>query len=391
MGTAYDYLAWRGDLTFREAPLNEVDCLLLSVISYLDFQDIVPTSHTDGTISMMAAANAFLARHPDPKKQAMGVLIPREIVKVFFEMKNTKRFRNVEMKGYVNVIDPENEIQFSAVTFLLGNGSAVVTYRGTDDTLVGWKEDMNMCFLPVVPAQIKAVEYLQSVADAYAGSLVLTGHSKGGNLAVYAAVHSERAIRERITDVFSNDGPGFGKSILDDPVYLEMRPMIRSIVPQSSIVGMLLEHDENYTVVKSRQKNGFLQHNGLSWEILGGEFVRLKEISNESKNTDRTVNQWIRDMTPEQREEFAEAVYQLFSVEGVKTLTDLVAVRKKWLAHSKQLDPKVHETIQKMISALVALNAKNTLGGIFKGKAKASVPTESAVSPVDGVSADSAK
>jgi len=378
MGTVYDYLAWRGDLTFREAPLNEVDCLLFSVISYLDFKDIVPGGHTDGTISVMSAANGFLNRYPEPKKQAMGVLIPREIVKVFSVMKDTKRFRNVEMKGFVNLIDTEHEIQFSAVTFLLGNGSAVVAYRGTDDSLVGWKEDMNMCFLPVVPAQEKAVEYLQAAADAYDGRLVLTGHSKGGNLAVYAAVHSERTIRDRITDVFSNDAPGFGKSILDDHVYLEMRPLIRSIVPQSSIVGMLLEHDENYTVVKSRQKTGFLQHNGLSWEILGGEFVRLKEISNESKNTDRTVNQWIRDMTPEQREEFAEAVYQLFSVEGVKTLTDLVAVRKKWLAHSKSLDPKVHETIQKMISSLIALNAKNAFGGIFRAKPKKAPETDAA-------------
>ena len=376
MGTVYDYLDWRGDLTFREAPLNEVDCLLFSVISYLNFEGIVPEAHTDGTISIMAAANGFLARYPDPKKQAMGMLIPREIVKVFYKMKNTKRFRNVEMKAFVNVIDLEHEIQFSAVTFLLGNGSAVVTYRGTDDTLVGWKEDMNMCFLPVVPAQEKAVTYLHEAAEAYDGRLVLTGHSKGGNLAVYAAVHAERVVRDRITDVFSNDAPGFGKSILNDPVYLEMRPLIRSIVPQSSIVGMLLEHDENYTVVKSRQKNGFLQHNGLSWEIIGGSFVRLKEISSESKNTDRTVNQWIRDMTPEQREEFAEAVYQLFSVEGVKTLTDLVAVRKKWLAHSKSLDPKVHETIQKMISSLIALNAKNAFGGIFRAKPKQAQKSE---------------
>ncbi|MBQ8310529.1 MAG: DUF2974 domain-containing protein [Clostridia bacterium] len=374
MGTVYDYLDWRGDLTFREVPPNEVDCLLFSVISYMDFQEIVPDAHTNGSISLMAAANGFLARNPDPKKHAMGVLIPREIIKVFSKMKNTKRFRNVEMKAFVNLIDTEHEIQFSAVTFLLGNGSAVVTYRGTDDILVGWKEDMNMCFLPVVPAQEKAVEYLREASDAYDGRLILTGHSKGGNLAVFAAVHSERAIRERITDVFSNDAPGFGQSILEDPVYLEMRPLIRSFVPQSSIVGMLLEHDENYTVVKSRQKTGLLQHNGLSWEILGGGFVRLKEISNESKNTDRTVNQWIRDMTPAQREEFAEAVYQLFSVDGVTTLTDLVGVRKKWLAHSKSLDPKVHETIQKMLSSLIALNAKNVFGGIFRTRSNKTPP-----------------
>ena len=125
-----------------------------------------------------------------------------------------------------------------------------------------------MCFLPVVPAQEEAVRYLASVAENYEGSLVCTGHSKGGNLAVYAAVHSEKSVRKRIAQVYSNDGPGFGRSLEQDQCYLEMKPVIRSLVPQSSLVGMLLEHGNDYTVVKSRQ-TGLLQHDGLSWEVLG--------------------------------------------------------------------------------------------------------------------------
>lgn len=366
MGTVYDYLDWRGELTFSEAPLNEVDCLLFSVISYVDFYGIVPAElHKEGGVSLKAAANAFLARHPDLKKFSMGILMPKDIIKVFKKVKNTRRFRNVEMQGYTNVIDTKREMQFSAVTFYPGDGSAVVTFRGTDDTLVGWKEDLNMCFLPVVPAQEAAAEYLAQIAHFHEGPLVCTGHSKGGNLAVYAAVHSEKSIRKRITHVYSNDGPGFGRSLEYDHNYLEMKPVIRSLVPQSSLVGMLLEHDSNYTVVKSRQ-SGLQQHDGLSWEILGSSFVKEKEISKESKRTDRTVNQWIRDMTPEQREELAEAIYQLFSVEGAQTLTDMVAARKRWLAHSKQLDPKVHETIQKTLSMLIGLNAKSIFDGIVK-------------------------
>lgn len=356
MGTVYDYLTWRGDLTFRAAPFCEVDSLILSMFSYLDMKDIVPTLDEEGDISVWAAAKAFLARYPDPKKTKMGVLIPKDIVKMMKAMRSTKRFGTLRMSGFVNIIDPETELQFSAVTFLLNDGTAVVTYRGTDDTLVGWKEDMNMCFLPVVPAQLKAVEYLSTVAEKHKGKFILTGHSKGGNLAVYAAVHSDAAIRERIMAVYSNDGPGFGKNILDDSDYLEMRPRINNLVPQSSVVGMLLEHDENFTVVKSRQKVGLLQHNGLSWEILGNSFIHLKDVTPDSRKLDRTVNQWIRDMTPEQREEFAEAVYQLFSVEGAQTLTDLVAARKKWFSHTKNLDPKVHETIQKMFSELIGIN-----------------------------------
>ena len=370
MGTVYDYLTWRGDLTMRAAPFCEVDSLILSMFAYLDMQDIVPAPGEEGTLSVWAASKAFMERYPDPKKSKMGVLIPKDIVKMMRAMRSTKRFGTLKMSGYVNLIDPETELQFSAVTFLMADGTAIVTYRGTDDTLVGWKEDMNMCFLPVVPAQIKAVEYLKNVAKEHKGKLILTGHSKGGNLAVYAAVHSDAAIRERITAVYSNDGPGFGKNILDDPDYREIRPRICNLVPQSSVVGMLLEHDENFTVVKSRQKSGFLQHNGLSWEILGNSFVHLKDVTSDSRKLDRTVNQWIRDMTPEQREEFAEAVYQLFSVDGAQTLTDLVAARKKWFSHTKSLDPKVHETIQKMLSELIGINKISKIKDVFRRGAK---------------------
>ncbi len=366
MGTVYDYLTWRGDLTFRAAPFCEVDSLILSMFAYLDMQDIVPAPGEEGELSVWAASKAFLERYPDPKKSKMGVLIPKDIVKMMRAMRSTKRFGTLKMSGYVNLIDPETELQFSAVTFLMADGTAIVTYRGTDDTLVGWKEDMNMCFLPVVPAQTKAVEYLKNVAKDHKGKLILTGHSKGGNLAVYAAVHSDAAVRERITAVYSNDGPGFGKNILDDPDYREIRPRICNLVPQSSVVGMLLEHDENFTVVKSRQKSGFLQHNGLSWEILGNSFVHLKDVTPDSRKLDRTVNQWIRDMTPEQREEFAEAVYQLFSVDGAQTLTDLVAARKKWFSHTKNLDPKVHETIQKMLSELIGINKVSKIKDFFR-------------------------
>ena len=335
------------------------------MISYLDFLETVTDSHTESGVSIKAVANKLLSSTPDPTKLAKGVLIPKGIALILKKLKETRRFRHVLIRAFVNTVDVTRQIQFCAMTFLLENGTAVVTYRGTDDTLIGWKEDMNMSFLPVVPSQEEAVRYLQRVAEAHEGDLVCTGHSKGGNLAVFAAVHSEKSIRRRIKAVYSNDGPGFSRYLMDDPAYLEMRPVIHSLVPQSSVVGMLLEHDENYTVVKSREKTGFLQHNGLSWEVLGNSFVHLKKISAESRRTDRTVNQWIRDMTPEQREEFAEAVYQLFSVDGAQTLTDLVAARKKWFSHTKTLDPKVHETIQKMFSELIGINKLSRIKDFF--------------------------
>lgn len=363
MGTLYDYLKWRGDLSFSEVPMNDVDSLIFSLISYMDLAGIVPEDPRETSIPLKTAANSFFARHPDPKKISMGVIVPKEIITLFREAKDTRRFRSVELCAHTNLIDPVQEMQFSATTFLLEDGSTVVAYRGTDDTLIGWKENFNMSFLTTVPAQQHATEYLEHISLHFAGNLYVTGHSKGGNLAVYAAVHAASDVRNRIRQVWSNDGPGFSGGMLTDPAYLEMRARIKTLVPQSSVVGMLLEHDENYIVVKSRQAGPF-QHDGMSWNVMGGSFVILDRISEGSRKLDRTLNDWVRSMTPEQREEFVDAMYRVLSVNNATTLTELVSNGKQLIFKGKKqqqhLDPQVYQTIQKTL-ALLFDNKKNSL------------------------------
>ena len=369
MGTLYDYLNWRGDLTFSEVPPNEVDSMIFSLLSYVDMKGIVPDTYSGPSVPIRAAANAFFARNPDPRKISMGIIVPKEIITLLRAVKDTRRFRNVEMQAYVNVVDPQKEMQFSAITYLLSNGNAVVAYRGTDDSLVGWKEDFNMSFLPVVPAQIAATEYLNTAAEHLTGDIYVVGHSKGGNLAVYAAVRCKDTIKKRLLQVWSNDGPGFGEGMINDPAYIQMRPVIKTLVPQGSIIGMLLEHDENYTVVKSRQ-TGLFQHDGMSWNIMGGSFVHLEQVTGESKRIDRTLNQWIRKMTPEQREQFSDALFQILAADNSVTLTDLVGSIKntKWLQKVSSLDPQVRQTVQKTVSLLFDLSKKNILTELFLKK-----------------------
>ena len=368
MGTLFDYLNWRGDLSFSEAPLNEVDSLIFSLLSYVDLKGIVPEEHDGISVPIRAAANAFFAKHPDPKKISLGVIVPKEIIRLFKEAKDTKRFRGVEMKSHVNLIDTQREMQFSATTFLIDDRNAVIAYRGTDDTIVGWKENFNMSFMSVVPAQEAAAAYLNDRFEDFDGSIYLTGHSKGGNLSVFAAIHCKDSIKEKLVQVWSNDGPGFGKGMLRDPAYTQMRPIIKSFVPQTSVVGMLLEHDENYSVVKSRQA-GLMQHDGFTWNIMGGSFIHLETVTEGCKHIDRTLNEWVQMMTPEQREQFTESLYQLLSADNALTLTDLVASGKtKLLQKNTSVDPHVKKTIAKTVSVLMDLSKKNLLSDLFPKK-----------------------
>ena len=360
MGTLFDYVAWRGDLTFSQAPFNEVDSLIFALLSYVEYKGVVSEAHDGETISLQAAANNFFARNPDPKKVSIGLIVPREIVQLLRVAKGSKRFRRVGMTGYVNQIDLDAQMQFSAVTFCLETGERVVAFRGTDDTIIGWKEDFNMSFMDVVPAQRRALEYLNEAAKVSDGNLYMTGHSKGGNLSVYAAMHADAAIKKRLVGVWNHDGPGFRDSVLNDPKYLEIKPQIKTLLPQSSLVGILLEHEEDYTVVKSRQV-GFLQHNGLSWDVLGSSFVRVKDISAESKRADKTLKKWIESMTLEQREQLGEALYRILSSDNALTLTDLVSIKNRWILRGLQMDDDVAKVLKQTIPLLIkaSISQKN--------------------------------
>ena len=153
--------------------------------------------------------------------------------------------------------------------------------------------------------------------------LRLGGHSKGGNLAVYAAAKAPENIRRRILSVYNLDGPGFTENLLSDPGYLAMVPKIRTIIPESSIIGILLEHEGDYTVISSRQV-GVLQHEPYSWEIMAGDFIRVKQMSGHTQFVDRTIKNWIRDMTKEERSAFVEALFGLLSAGGADTVQDLL-------------------------------------------------------------------
>lgn len=325
MTTVFDYLTWRGDLTLEQDGLNPVDALILSCLSYLHFDGIIPEGETEKSPTIAETEAAFSTLPDCAARQRVpedGQLLKR--------LAESRRFAGMRLSHYVSQFDPEEQKQFSAVTIALGNGEAFVSFRGTDNTLVGWKEDFNMSFLDSVPAQRAAAVYLQAAAESFHGKLWVGGHSKGGNLAVFAASSCSGA-QPRILGVFNHDGPGFDRAFLERAEYRSILDKIHTFIPQSSVVGMLLEHEETYTVIHSGQR-GILQHDPYTWEVLGPDFVRLDSITSSSRVIDQTMKRWVAEMDVSQRERFFDALYEILSATNVQTFSELTS---GWLKNAR--------------------------------------------------------
>lgn len=323
MDNILSYIKWRGDLTVRQSRFNEVDNLILSTLSYLSFDGIIPESPA-GSISIGQAAQRYFRLHPLPDEQdieKMNTGSGREWM--FYLMASSRRFRNMRLSNYKNILDPESVKQFTAMTIHTFRNDLYIAYRGTNDTLTGWKEDFLLACLPEVASQEEAVNYARTVAEQYTQKrLFLGGHSKGGNLAVYAAVKVPMNIQDRIQTVWSNDGPGYQEDFITSESYLRMAAKIHTIVPKSSVVGMLMAHDHQYTIVDSYQK-GLLQHDGLSWRVIGNQFVHFPELTRESQAAGRSIRTWLDTHPQEERLAFVNALFDVLSATGTQKLSEI--------------------------------------------------------------------
>jgi hypothetical protein len=363
MAGIFDYLSWRGDLTFAQSPFNAVDNIILTHLSYLPLDNIVPGPEHKAGLTVAEAAELFAAAFEKNPGDFRDTLMSKDDPRFLGILGSSGRYGNLELRGYVNQIDPRREKQFAALTIITGDGSAFVTYRGTDASLVGWKEDFNMSFNPVVPAQTEAAAYLAKTAGQIRGPLRTGGHSKGGNLAVYAAAFCDKKIQSRITAIYSNDAPGFHPSVLKSPGYRAIRKKIIAFVPQDSVIGMLFEHDDDYTVVKSVQ-SGLMQHDVYSWEVTRNDVVRLDTVTRGSRFINRTLKEWIGGLDETQREQFIEALYAILSSTEAKSFPELTA---GWLKNTglmiqslTSVDESTRELIARTIAALLKA-AKNNI------------------------------
>lgn len=299
MPNIIDYIEWRGDLSFENSPINEIDDIIFSRFSYIPFKCIeLKDIDTIGDIALKMKdldIDNYLWDDDKVFLQKIG---------------NCKRFKNIKVSDYIEIFDKAAEKQFAAITLWIKDSKKYISFRGTDSSLVGWKEDLNMGFRKDVPSQKEAVKYLDSIANKYKDNLIVGGHSKGGNLAVYSAVFCKDNVKDRIERVINADGPGFDNSVILTNNYKKMLNRIQTYIPQSSIVGRLLEHEEEYQVVKSVQK-GIMQHDIYSWEIEPTKLIRIPTVTNNSEIFNGIVSDWLKNTTPKQRENFINVIYEI--------------------------------------------------------------------------------
>ncbi len=357
MTNVFDYLLWRGDLTLEQSPFQDVDGFILTCLSYHFLTEVLDQYNTKPV-----PIGELAKKVKELPQEKLRIRDPQDVVLLQL-LGKSQRFQNMEVCYYADHIDKEKEAQFSAITVLLGDGTFFVSYRGTDLSLIGWKEDFNMSFLDLVPAQTAAAAYLLYVAQNQSGGIRIGGHSKGGNLAVFAAAVSPRKIQDRIICVYNHDGPGFQEGMLRFQGYKDIIPKVRSFVPQSSIIGMLMNHQGGYTVVKSAEK-GVMQHDPYSWEVLGADFVRLEAVSVESKFWNKTLKCWLKSLTPQKREKFVDALFELLSTTHADEQGEVVLSTKNALRTLQTLRDEDEETREVIFEGLHLLwvAAKKTAG-----------------------------
>ena len=363
MGTIVEY-ARQETRPFGELPFSEVDALVLAQLTYESVPAAVPALRTleddYGTLRRRlahvdirhpAAALRLLRAAPFPDVTLLRAsqllrdgapddaelmhrpvhmvhfVDPRTVHEFHEDAAHNPRFADITLGAFDYRRDDRLQTQFAALTYRLpdADGTLVVAFRGTDDSLLDWKEDFNMAFQYPVPAQESAADYVRRVAALWPGvPVILTGHSKGGNLAVYAAMMAPETVQARIRHVYSLDGPGFPESVVHSDAYRRILPKVTKIVPDSSIVGMILEAPESCVVVKSAA-GGIMQHFAFSWQVEGTRFVRCYGLTPSSQQFNKSLNDWLKSLTPGECEHAVNALFSVLGANGATSFAELTA------------------------------------------------------------------
>ena len=370
MANVMDYLVWRGEFGLELSPWNEVDALMFSVVSYLDFEK---ADGEEGKTLRQIKEESLL-----PDMMPQSAFLHRK--KLCEAMADSPRFRDVKVHHFISITEKEAEIQFCAMCFDLPDGTLCVAFRGTDSTIVGWREDLNMSLLDPVPAQEAARFYLQRAAETTDRPLRLVGHSKGGNMAAFASACVPPEVQDRIIDIYSFDGPGMSPEIFQSEGYQRIVGKIRSFVPQTSVVGMLMEYHRAYRVVRS-DASGIQQHEPLTWQVYGPHFEELPHIDETAKTISATLHEWLQRSNPEEREAFVDTVFQMLESTKASTVGELVGDKfrnlRTVLESTREIDPEMRKASTKLVNLFISLGLGNVVDLVRSRRGEAKEGKES--------------
>lgn len=324
--TIMDYLDWRGDLTFGASPFNEVDNLILAELSYVDFERVLPQGIGTAPVSLLELRDRYFSTTTREEVMARKSFIRMAPI-MMDRMAETDRFRDLQITSYVNEIRSDRDSQMSAVTFHLPDDTWYVAFRGTDTTIVGWKEDFNFSYRNETEGQSLSVRYLDAVTEMISRQekhpvIRVGGHSKGGNFAVYAAAFCSPSTRQSVSRVFSNDGPGFTREVTDSAAYRAVIPLVRAFIPEGSIIGVLLSSRISPVVIRS-ENSGAMQHDALSWEVRGTHFLRADRRTIGSLFVDQTMQRWLEKLSDEEKKTFINTLFGVLEAAGMETYSEI--------------------------------------------------------------------
>lgn len=359
MANILDYLDWRGDIPMTEDSFNEIDGLILSQFVYLSYEGIVDEDW-DKTITIEEAGRKYFRCRPKGEEESLTLMV-NNCSEVVRRMLRTDRFRKLQICGFVEKFDPVTAKQFAAVTVKISDECVCVVYRGTDDSLTGWEEDFKLCYMLPVESQLEAKMYLQSLCEVWDGRIILGGHSKGGNLSIYAAMCLCDEYKDRILKIYNYDGPGFLPAVVESEEYLKILPRINSYLPQSSMIGMIMYNESRCEIVKSTEK-GFFQHKAVSWEVYGPRFVNADKFDKTSIWFNNACKKWVEEIETDKREVFFDHLFQLFKSAEIGTLTeisnDFPMVMKKVIRSYSDLDKDTKKMLRGIVKQMLKLSTE---------------------------------
>lgn len=340
-----DYIKWRGDLTMDIVPFNHLDALLFSQLSMLRLDEVLIEEGEQISLSIKKAVKVFKELNIE-EKYDLGLILPKEIITAFYMMGESPRYKNLVLDNYVNNICSSEQTQFSALTIDLGYNTRVVSFSGTDDTLIGWKENFNMLFVSTTAGQASSCDYLSKVSRRWR-HIYVCGHSKGANLALYSTLHVNNHVQRKIEKTIGFDGPGLIEDINEIDSFERIIKKVTFYVPDTTIIGALFDHYEEIKVVKSTEK-GLYQHDVFSWEVLGTDFIYVDDRTEESKHIEQKIKTMISEIDEATRVRLVNEGYKILSSDTADTLTKLYGEKFRIVKDYLASDPSIQKAYKKI-------------------------------------------